>query len=63
MGFSAALLLQVSLAKVQEARETYTLATKTCKDSIPLWILLAELEVKAGAVTKARSVIEKGRLR
>ena len=53
----------MSLAKVQEARETYTLATKTCKDSIPLWILLAELEVKAGAVTKARSVIEKGRLR
>ena len=77
--------------RVDDARATYTEATKLCKDSIPLWLLLADLEVivekismavipcelccdyndynatcdkvSAGNVTKARSVVEKGRLR
>ena len=70
----------MSLNQIEDARATYTEATKTCKDSIPLWILLADLEVSsayvkwknyihfqkqvaAGNVTKARSVVEKGRLR
>merc|ERR1719481_587101 len=55
--------LQVSLGQTEEARTTYTEAVKTCKDSIPLWLLVADLEVSVGAITKARSVIEKGRLR
>ena len=77
----------MSLDRIEDARATYTEATKTCKDSIPLWLLLADLEVSfpsnllfiftnafcktyfvckqvtAGNVTKARSVVEKGRLR
>ena len=76
----------MSLGQLDDARATYTEATKTCKDSIPLWLLLADLEVRfpmqpsfivlscicslftllqvtAGNVTKARSVVEKGRLR
>ena len=72
----------MSLNRIEDARATYTEATKTCKDSIPLWLLLADLEVSspslekkkmssfvkknqvtAGNVTKARSVVEKGRLR
>jgi len=48
---------------VDAARTTYTEGTKKCPDSIPLWLLLAELECKEGTVTKARSVVEKGRLR
>ena len=37
--------------------------TKRCPDSIPLWTLLADLELSGKNTTKARSVIEKGRLR
>ena len=92
---SPKIIIQVSLDRVDDARATYTEATKLCKDSIPLWLLLADLEVivkkisrafipcelccdyndnnatcdivltqvSAGNVTKARSVVEKGRLR
>ena len=35
----------MSLNRIEDARATYTEATKTCKDSIPLWLLLADLEV------------------
>ena len=37
--------IKVSLDRLEDARATYTEATKTCKDSIPLWLLLADLEV------------------
>ena len=39
------IIIQVSLDRVDDARATYTEATKLCKDSIPLWLLLADLEV------------------
>ena len=39
--------LKVSLNRIEDARATYTEATKTCKDSIPLWLLLADLEVSS----------------
>ena len=41
-------IIQVSLDRVDDARATYTEATKLCKDSIPLWLLLADLEVIVG---------------
>ena len=34
------------MGQLDDARATYTEATKTCKDSIPLWLLLADLEVR-----------------
>jgi hypothetical protein len=40
-----------------------TLGTKRCPESIPLWTLLADLELGEKNTTKARSVIEKARLR
>ena len=42
------IMVQVSLDRVDDARATYTEATKLCKDSIPLWLLLADLEVIVG---------------
>ena len=39
------------------------LQIKKCPNSIPLWRLLTHLEYRAGRVTKARSVLEKGRLK
>ena len=42
------IIIQVSLDRVDDARATYTEATKLCKDSIPLWLLLADLEVIVG---------------
>lgn len=36
---------------------------KKCPNSIPLWRLLAQLEHRKGQVTKARSVLEKARLK
>lgn len=36
---------------------------KKCPSSVPIWRLLAHLEEKRGLLTKARSVLEKGRLR
>ena len=45
---SPKIMVQVSLDRVDDARATYTEATKLCKDSIPLWLLLADLEVIVG---------------
>ena len=42
----------MSLNQIEDARATYTEATKTCKDSIPLWILLADLEVSSPSLEK-----------
>jgi hypothetical protein len=39
------------------------LQLKKCATSVPLWLLLSALEEKRGNLTKARSVLEKGRLR
>merc|ERR1719357_2137423 len=55
--------LPEALTLVQEGLTKFQDSAKLCKDSIPLWLLLADLEVSAGNVTKARSVVEKGRLR
>lgn len=47
------------------ARETYNSGLKKVPagQSVPLWLLLARLEEQSGLLTKARSVLEKGRLR
>merc|ERR1719411_1495843 len=55
--------LEVAIGKPDMARQTYSDAVRKCPDSIPLWLLFAELECQKGTVTKARSVIEKARLR
>lgn len=39
------------------------LQIRKCPTSVPLWRLLAQLEQRKGQVTKARSVLEKARLR
>ena len=47
------IIIQVSLDRVDDARATYTEATKLCKDSIPLWLLLADLEVIVKKISRA----------
>lgn len=54
--------LQSSLGK-DNVRETYSLAVKKCPNCIPLWCLMAEFELSQKNDTKARSTIEKARLR
>ncbi|CAK9786169.1 hypothetical protein CC85DRAFT_283722 [Cutaneotrichosporon oleaginosum] len=44
------------------ARAAYAQGCRECRNSIPLWILAARLEEKAGVVIKARSLLEKARL-
>jgi hypothetical protein len=39
------------------------LQLKRCPTSIPLWLLSARLEEKAGAVTRARAILERARLK
>lgn len=39
------------------------LQIKKCPTSVAMWRLLAHLEIRKGLVTKARSVLEKARLR
>jgi len=56
-------LEQFSVKNLDAARLTYTEGTKQCPSSIPLWTLLADLELQCNNTTKARSVIEKARLR
>ena len=46
-----------------EARQWYTDGVRRCQGAIPLWILLSRLEESQGNVTKARSDLEKARLR
>ncbi len=45
------------------AREAYLEGIKRCPTSIPLWLLLIQLEIDYGQVIKARANIEKARLR
>ena len=45
------------------AREAYHGGTRNCPDSVVLWRLAAALEERCGTVTKARSLLEVGRLK
>lgn len=46
-----------------DAINTYYQGIKKCPTSIPLWILLANLEIKNKQIPKARSVLDKARLK
>lgn len=50
------------LNKLPSAREAYNAGTKACPKSVPLWLLLARLEEKAGVLVRARSVLDRARL-
>lgn len=47
----------------ESAREAYLEGIKRCPTSIPLWLLLIQLETELGQVIKARANLEKARLR
>jgi len=51
-----------SRGDITAARQAYALGCKSCPKSIPLWILSARLEVKAGVIIKARGLLERARL-
>lgn len=48
--------------QLPQARETYTAGTKACSTSVPLWLLAARLEERAGVLVKARSILDRARL-
>ena len=41
----------------------YILKVKRCPQASPLWLLMSRLLEKAGQLTKARSVLEKARMK
>jgi pre-mRNA-processing factor 6 len=47
---------------IPQAREAYAAGTRSCPKSVPLWLLAARLEQKAGVIIKARSVLDRARL-
>ncbi|XP_076338793.1 pre-mRNA-processing factor 6-like [Tachypleus tridentatus] len=49
--------------KPEMARDSFNQGLKKCPTSISLWLLLSRLEERTGALIKARSVLEKARLR
>lgn len=49
------------LNEIPQARAAYSIGVKACPKSIPLWILYSRLEERAGAVVKARSVLDRAR--
>ena len=57
----------VSLAKciefMRSYQKIYQIQLKKNPNSIPLWLLLSRLEENSGQLTKARSVLEKARLK
>ncbi|KAJ0174561.1 hypothetical protein K1T71_009669 [Dendrolimus kikuchii] len=55
--------IEEQMGKNDEAHNTYSQGLKKCPTSVPMWILLSRLEEKMKHVTKARSVLEKARLR
>jgi len=55
--------LELELGRKFAARSAFQTAVKKCTQCIPLWCTYADLEMKDGHVTKARSVVEKARLR
>lgn len=48
-----------ALSEPQNAGKTFYAGTKACPHSVPLWILLARLEVSQGVVIRARSTLDK----
>ncbi|KAJ5506035.1 RNA-processing protein HAT helix [Penicillium expansum] len=48
--------------KFPQAREAYGTGTRACPKSVALWLLASRLEEKAGAVVRARSVLDRARL-
>ncbi|KAF2455314.1 pre-mRNA-splicing factor prp1 [Lineolata rhizophorae] len=55
-------IYQHELHKFPQAREAYMTGTRACPTSVPLWLLAARLEEQAGALVKARSVLDRARL-
>nr|SVE90348.1 EOG090X017X [Daphnia sinensis] len=53
--------IHVLQQRMSLARESYSLGTKKCPTSVPLWLLLARLDESQGNMTRARSVLEKAR--
>lgn len=51
-----------SKGDIAGARAAYAQGCRSCPKSVPLWILAARLEEKAGVTIKARSLLEKARL-
>jgi len=49
--------------KYEDARDAYIAGTKRCPESIPLWILHSAIDEKRGQNTKARSTLDKARLK
>ena len=66
-GFAKLWMMRGQIIEQEEdenrAREVYLEGIKKCPTSIPIRLLLSRLEEKAGHLTKARSVLEKARLR
>jgi pre-mRNA-processing factor 6 len=54
---------QLGATGFDAAREAYLEGIKRCPTSIPLWLLLIELETDNGQLIKARANLEKARLR
>ena len=54
---------QQGLNGFDAAREAYLEGIKRCPTSIPLWLLLVQLEIDNGQLIKARANLEKARLR
>ena len=53
----------IAAGNIKEARDAYSQATKKCSQAIPLWTLWSKLEESQKQLTKARSILEKSRLR
>ncbi|WVQ99257.1 hypothetical protein IAU59_006389 [Kwoniella sp. CBS 9459] len=52
-----------SRKETAKARAAYAQGCRSCPKSIPLWILAARLEEKAGITIKARSLLENARMK
>ncbi|KAG5518227.1 hypothetical protein PMAC_003023 [Pneumocystis sp. 'macacae'] len=50
------------LGKIEQARETYQMGTKSVPKSFPLWILLSKLEENTNRIVIARGVLDRARL-
>ncbi|CAF0838637.1 unnamed protein product [Adineta ricciae] len=57
------ILAQQGPASFEAAREAYMEGIKRCPTSIPLWLLLVQLELEREQLIKARANLEKARLR
>lgn len=56
-------LLQIKFLISREIHCILTLQLKKCPRAIPLWLLMSRLEEKSGQLIKARSILEKARLK